>query len=137
MIDAPQTAAAASGPPIDIAAALRRVSGKRDLLRRLLQHFAAAYASAPNDIAGLLHLQQPAEARRLAHALRGDAATIEAAAVRDIASEVEDMLDRGTEGEAMARLPALEQALLPVLAAVRALTESPPDGEAVKVTRFG
>ncbi len=47
------------------------------------------------------------------------------------------MLDRGTEGEAMARLPALEQALLPVLAAVRALTESPPDGEAVKVTRFG
>ena len=137
VIDAPQTAAAASGPPIDIAAALRRVSGKRDLLRRLLQHFAAAYASAPNDIAGLLHLQQPAEARRLAHALRGDAATIEAAAVRDIASEVEDMLDRGTEGEAMARLPALEQALLPVLAAVRALTESPPDGEAVKVTRFG
>ncbi|KFI29290.1 histidine kinase [Haematobacter massiliensis] len=137
LIEAPQSAAATGAPPIDITAALRRVSGKRDLLRRLLQHFAMAYASAPNDIAGLLHLQQPTEARRLVHALRGDAATIEAAAVRDIASDIEDMLDRGAVEEAMTQLPALEQALLPALAAVRAITDSPPDGEAAKVTRCG
>jgi len=39
--------------------------------------------------------------------------------------------------EAMTQLPALEQALLPALAAVRAITDSPPDGEAAKVTRCG
>jgi signal transduction histidine kinase/DNA-binding response OmpR family regulator/HPt (histidine-containing phosphotransfer) domain-containing protein len=111
--------------PFDVAAALRRVNGKAPLLRKLIISFARTYASAAQDIRVRLAAGEIAEARRLAHSLKGVAGSLELHELQASAGEVEACLAQEDTGQLEAGLSALELALAAAAAAARSLAEVP------------
>jgi signal transduction histidine kinase/DNA-binding response OmpR family regulator/HPt (histidine-containing phosphotransfer) domain-containing protein len=106
-----------SFPPFDIAAALKRVNGKRPLLRKLIAGFGDQFSEVVPELRGLIANGSLNDARRLAHTLKGVAASLEIAAVAKSAADVESGLaefDLKGIGEPLARL---ELVLAPALAA--------------------
>jgi two-component system, sensor histidine kinase and response regulator len=81
--------------PFDIQAALRRMGGKRKLLRRTMVNFRNQYAHAASDLRHLIREGKRDEAERLAHSLKGLARTLEAAELGNAAFAVEDALRCG------------------------------------------
>ncbi len=68
-----------AAPPFDIQAALVRTNGKPRLLRKIMFGFREKYANAGSELRRLTAARKTEEAERLAHSLKGVAATLEAA----------------------------------------------------------
>lgn len=113
-------------PPFDLEAALRRVNGKADLLRRLIVDFGAAHAGTAEQLADLLLEGRIEEAHRLAHSLKGVAASLELAEVAEIAADIETRLAAHARDGFEPALEALARALEPAIRAARLLDENRP-----------
>jgi CheY-like chemotaxis protein len=105
-------------PGVDVDAALRRLSGNRGLLIRLLREFAESWRDAPARLRG-------ADAGHVAHTLRGSAATL---SMKDLVAAVEafETALRDDADRAAARLPAVDAALATVLDGLDAALPPPP-----------
>ena len=108
-------------PPFDIPAGLRRVNGKEALLRRLILSFSESYAGFCTDLAGMLRDGRTDEAHRLAHTLRGVAASLELAQVAALAGRIERVLSDGRAQDAPPLLAELEPLLDHAVAAAARL----------------
>jgi two-component system sensor histidine kinase/response regulator len=118
---APGDALPESLPGIDMDAGLRRVAGNRALYRKLLASFRRDFVGAVGDIRRLLGEAKDAEARRLAHSVRGVAGQLGAKELQEAAAAVESALraDRGADVES--HLTAFERALRVVVEGVAVL----------------
>ena len=86
-------------PPFDLFAAMARLGGNRRLMRRLLVTFHTSFAGAPREFDRLTTEAGRGELFRLAHTLKGVAATLEAAALTDVAAALEAALLPGSNVE--------------------------------------
>ncbi|MDX8398901.1 MAG: response regulator [Gallionellaceae bacterium] len=128
--------------PFDISAALTRTNGKPKLLRKLILRFHDTYADSVSELRRLLASDNREEAEILAHSLKGVAATLEAGKLAEMAFAVERTLRSGGVAELPTLLDALDEALLPALAAaaslksieVPSLVSSPVQSSLDKVT---
>jgi two-component system sensor histidine kinase/response regulator len=109
---------------VDLALGLKRALGKNALYRSLLRKFIAGQARAPEQIVAALEANDWPGAERLAHTLKGTAATIGASGVSEIAARLEASI------RARAPRPAIDamvSELSPPLAAlVDALSQALP-----------
>ncbi|WP_159993127.1 response regulator [Roseomonas sp. 18066] len=107
-------------PPFDLASALARVNGKSALLHKLIGDFGRKFPDAIPQLRQQAADRKYAEARILAHTLKGVAGSLGLAEVAMRAGEVELVLTTGeTPPEAL--LVALDAALQPALAAAASL----------------
>jgi hypothetical protein len=118
-------------PPFDLAAALLRVNGKRALLRKLIVDFGRKFAEAAPSLRRMVGGDPPtaevlAEARRLAHTLKGVAGALEICEVTTAARDVEDALAEGRLDDIPAGLDRLDAAMAPALSAARSLDGPAP-----------
>jgi len=112
-------------PELDIAAGLHATSGRRDRYRKLLDKFGPQYRAQPALIRDALQAGNLAEARRLAHGLKGVAATIGAQNIAAAALAVEEPLnvalrDNMPPGDIEPLLDALRQAIERLIGAIEA-----------------
>jgi len=108
-------------PPFDISAALARTNGKPKLLRKMLHGFHEQYTHAADDLRTQLDQGQVEEAHRLAHSLKGVAATLEARELATAAAAVAEALREGRMEGLDALLGTLGEALEPAIAAASSL----------------
>jgi two-component system sensor histidine kinase/response regulator len=109
----------------DLAAALRRVGGKKALLLRLLTEFRRDYHDLPQAIRETLRTGDRPSAHRAAHTLKGMALVFGAETLADAAAALERELSTpGDEGTPHGLIEELEGALGVVLRAVDALLEA-------------
>lgn len=106
-------------PPFDIRVALIRTNGKRTLLRRLIFSFRERYEYAAIELRDLILQARHDDAERLAHTIKGIAATLGAEELRIAAEAIEQVYQHG-QGEVPAEL--LENFGSALNAAVRAAT---------------
>ncbi|MFT4054023.1 MAG: response regulator [Novosphingobium sp.] len=111
-------------PPFDLRAALLRVNGKASLLRKLIITFGETYASVGQDLRTHIAGGLLADARRLAHSLKGVAGSLELPQIQRSAAEIERMLADGDALQAQAAIADLDALLAPAIAAARSLTAS-------------
>lgn len=97
---------------LDALRGLSAVGGKPAVYRRLLQVFIDTHAGDGALLGQQLSQQQGAEARALAHRLRGSAATLGLVEVEAAAGTLESAIDDGADAAA---LPPLAQALVGAL----------------------
>lgn len=85
---------------LDMKAGLRRVLNKRDSYINLLRKFVAGQEDSPNRIRRALEAQQPQDAEREAHTLKGVAGNIGATILQEAAANVEAAIKAalGTDG---------------------------------------
>ncbi|WP_295446530.1 ATP-binding protein [uncultured Thiodictyon sp.] len=109
-------------PGVDLARGLSLLRGNRTKYLSLLRHFTAAHQNDParlsSDLAGGDHQAM----RQLAHALKGAAATLGAAALAQAAANLDVTLRdpaRPDPQELSALIGAIEQALAPLAAALK------------------
>ena len=120
---------------LDVESGLKRVRGKLASYARLLEMFARDHA---DDVAALrAHLAggEIADAKRLAHTLKGAAATLGAEALRQCAQDLELALrERAPQADIEACIVAVGASLSPLLAAIQLLADAgmpaaPPPAE--------
>lgn len=111
-------------PPFDLRAALLRVNGKASLLRKLIITFGETYANVGQDLRTHIAGGLLADARRLAHSLKGVAGSLELPEIQRSAAEMERLLADGEALQAQAAIVDLELLLAPAIAAARSLTAS-------------
>lgn len=109
-------------PPFDLRAALLRVNGKASLLRKLIITFGETYANVGQDLRTHIAGGLLADARRLAHSLKGVAGSLELPQIQRSAAEIERMLADGDALQAQAAIVDLDVLLAPAIAAARSLT---------------
>lgn len=110
-------------PPFDIPDALSRANGNAPLLRTLLLMFRDNYANAALDLRRMLSEDNNEEALRLAHSLKGVAATLSAKELTDTAAAVEQAFRDGKTETMTALVNAVDEALKPAIAALATLDE--------------
>jgi CheY-like chemotaxis protein len=110
-------------PPFDLSAALARTNGKPKLLRKMMRGFHQQYTHAAADLRAQLHQGQVEEAHRLAHSLKGVAATLEARELAAAATAVSQALRDHDLKDLDALIGTLEAALAPAIAAASSLEE--------------
>ncbi|CAK0745608.1 two-component system, sensor histidine kinase and response regulator [Gammaproteobacteria bacterium] len=119
-------------PPFDLAAAVMRMSGKREMVRKTLIGFHKIFGNAPAEFDRLVGENRFDELLRLAHTLKGIAATLEAAALTKAAGILENALINARIDDARSLVDAVKVELLPALAAAvrviptEVVPESPP-----------
>ena len=117
-----------AAPAIDLAAALERVMGERDLLMRVLARFANDY----RDVAPRLHAALAAHdavlAQRIAHTLKGASGMIDAGALRQCALALELALKSDGTAHMNLLIDALDAELVRALHQVDALLSAPQAG---------
>jgi PAS domain S-box-containing protein len=115
----------------DLGLALQQLDGDRELLQAVLASFVEQFTPAAAQLAESLQQQQFKDAARLVHTIKGLAPTLGAQALQQVAQRFEAALER----QDLSLLPAFNQALAAVLAAIAAaLTaapQSPEPGSAV------
>lgn len=121
--------------PFDLAAALLRVNGKRAVLRRLILGFRSTYADVCGRLAALHEAGAANDAARLAHNLRGVAASLELPEVAVVARQLEECLQTGSDDLMTGLLLRLDDAIRPAIAAADHLAETATD-DPVAATRF-
>jgi signal transduction histidine kinase/CheY-like chemotaxis protein len=82
-------------PPFDLPGAVARMSGKRDLVKRVVVGFHNSYGDAAERLDRLFAEGQTAEVERLAHTLKGLAATLGAKALTEASAALEEAMRRG------------------------------------------
>jgi two-component system, sensor histidine kinase and response regulator len=108
-------------PPFDIQAALARTNGKPKLLRKMLRGFHQQYTHAAIDLRAQLNAGQVEEAHRLAHSLKGVAATLEARELAEAAAALGQALREDRMEGLSALISTLEEALDPAIVAASGL----------------
>ena len=108
-------------PPFDIPAALARTNGKPQLLRKMLRGFSEQYKAAPTDLRAQLREGRMEEAYRLAHSLKGVAATLEARELAEAAAALGHALTERRMEDLSSLIRTLEEALDPAIAAAYSL----------------
>ncbi len=129
---APRTADTTGGlpgalPPFDLDRALARLGGKRQLLRKLILDFGAKFPDATATLRERIGAGEAEEARRLAHTIKGVAATLEARELSEAAARIEEALVRGEDAAMDALLARFDLAMAQALSAARSLSAG--DGE--------
>jgi len=112
--------------PFNIQAALARTNGKPGLLRRLLLGFHKQYANAGGTLREHIACGRIEDAHRLAHSLKGMAATFEATELTDSASAVERAFRTGRTEDLDILVGQLEQALAAAISAAGTLAPVVP-----------
>jgi two-component system, sensor histidine kinase and response regulator len=108
-------------PPFDIPAALARANGKPRLLRKMLLSFRDQYKSAAAELQQQIAEGKTEEASRLAHTLKGVAATLEAKELASTAANIEHALREGLLDGVEGLIKTMEGALKPAIAAAGTL----------------
>ncbi len=121
----PDTGLPAELPPFGLNAALARVNGKTGLLRKLIINFGENYADVARDMTGMIASGETAQARRLAHTLKGVAGSLELPGVQAVAADIERRIAAGDLDGISGRIDALATEIAPAIAAARRLV---PDG---------
>ncbi|MBW2131598.1 MAG: response regulator [Deltaproteobacteria bacterium] len=75
--------------PVDLQEALFRMSGKQDLIDRMLKMFAESYRDAAKDLRGMLAEEKRQQAADLCHSIKGAAGTLSAKEVHAAAAGLE------------------------------------------------
>jgi signal transduction histidine kinase/CheY-like chemotaxis protein len=119
--------------PFEISSALKRLNGKRKLLRKLIVDFHGTYSGAMVELCTMLEEERLGEAERLVHTLKGVAATLAARTVAEAAEAVESTLRAGHVERLPELLVALEQAMLPALAASGTLSTAPGPADSLPI----
>ncbi|MBC8718342.1 response regulator [Ochrobactrum sp. Marseille-Q0166] len=110
-------------PPFDLARALGRVNGKKALLRRLIISFHDDFLNVIPTLKEQLAKGDLTSARRLAHTLKGVAASLELPAISRISAEIELAIANEQLVGLEPTLFALDAALKPALKAAESLKE--------------
>ncbi|MEO5354540.1 MAG: response regulator [Magnetococcus sp. XQGC-1] len=113
-------------PGIDWATSLKRVNGNQRLLERLLREFGKDYQNAPQTLQTLLEGGDFAAAQRIAHTIKGVAASLGANALSQAAAHLEKALQEGQTAVQDDLLPPFVQALTTILAAIARLSDNAP-----------
>ena len=108
-------------PPFNIQVALARTNGKPELLRRIMFGFREKYANAPDELRQLIADGQMGDAERLAHSLRGLAATLAADGLAGAASAVECRVRDGQTANMSAFIDRIQTEMGPAIAAIDSL----------------
>ncbi len=108
-------------PPFDIPAALARANGKPRLLRKMLLSFRDQYKGAAAELQQQITEGKREEACRLAHTLKGVAATLEAKELASTAANIEQALREGLMDGLDGLIKTMEGALEPAIAAAGTL----------------
>ena len=121
--DQPLPPALAAVPGLDVDTALERLLGKTAVYVGLLRRFVVSQAVADTGIAASIAAGDFGEAHRLVHTLKGLAATIGAASLRDIAARLEAAIETRQPALALETLRAetslrLHALLVPLTAAL-------------------
>jgi PAS domain S-box-containing protein len=125
---APATARPPALPVLDQAGALRRLGGNETLYRTLAAQVLAAAEVRLDELVQALVQEDRDAARRLAHTLKGNAATVGAEALAEAARALEERLGLPeAEDEERALLAALGAAVRSTLPALQALAEPSRD----------
>lgn len=114
-------------PGVDLEIALKRLSGNRTLLEKLLREFYQGWKDGAAQIRALLAEERWEDVRLACHSLRGLAANLAVTQVAADAAVVEDELKKENHAAAVAALPDLEKSLALVLAG---LGEAPDEAPA-------
>jgi CheY-like chemotaxis protein len=116
-------------PPFDIPAALARANGKPKLLRKMILSFRDQFKSAGAELRQQIAEGKTEEAGRLAHTLKGVAATLEAKDLASISADIEQALREGLMDGLEGLIKNLEGALAPAIAAADTLDRrvAPPE----------
>jgi two-component system sensor histidine kinase/response regulator len=113
-------------PGLDSATAIRRIGGREDLYRRLLVTFRAQAPGLIAELSGAADRKEREAVRKLAHGLKGVAATIGADEVASSAARLEQAADENDGSEAL--LGELEKALARVLEGLDRIEDRPAGG---------
>ena len=116
--------ALAAVPGLDVDTALERLLGKTAVYVGLLRRFVVSQAVADTRIAASIAGSEPDEAHRLVHTLKGLAATIGAASLRDVAARLEAAIE--TRQPALALETVRAETSLRLQALLAALTAALP-----------
>jgi two-component system, sensor histidine kinase and response regulator len=108
-------------PPFELPAALQRANGKPDLLRKMLLSFREQFKGAPSELRQQIAEGKTEEAGRLAHSLKGVAATLEAKDLANAAASLENAIREGVMEGLNALIETVETALEPAIAAAGSL----------------
>ncbi len=124
-------------PPFDIPAALPRANGKPKLLRKMLLSFREQYKAAASELRQQIAEGKTEEAGRLAHSLKGVAATLEAKDLANAAASIEHAIREGVMEGLNALIETMETALEPAIAAAGSLDRrvAPPSSDVRKLPR--
>jgi two-component system sensor histidine kinase/response regulator len=108
---------------VDTRTGLARTGGKPERYENLLRRFAERHANTSAEIRAALDVDDIVLAQRLAHTLKGVAATMGADAVSAAAQRIEERLKSGEDvGQGISDLAAC---LAPVIAAIRSVMPQP------------
>jgi PAS domain S-box-containing protein len=113
-------------PPFDMQAALVRTNGKPRLLRKIMFGFRDKYANAGSMLRDLIAEGRAEEAERLAHSLKGVAATLEAKELSEAASAVELAFRNADTANLDLLIGTVERELGPAIAAIGSLEARAP-----------
>src|SRR4051812_17479448 len=131
-----QEPTAGSGPleiaGIDTQSALKRTGGNRQRYASLLRKFADSQAGAVGEIRAALKAQDPANARRIAHSLKGASANLGANTLATAAGNAEVAIKTQRDIE-----PALGEMERALFTAVAAIQETLPSAEKVESSLSG
>ena len=122
-------------PPFDLGAALTRMGGRTHLVRKTLFGFNEAFVDTGATFDRLLASRAYGDLERLAHTLKGIAATLDAWALTGAAGALEVALHSSDFSEVSQLVDAVKSELYPALAAAasigatRTVTPEPPVGE--------
>jgi signal transduction histidine kinase/HPt (histidine-containing phosphotransfer) domain-containing protein/ActR/RegA family two-component response regulator len=121
-------------PGLDVDKGLSYLRGEEALYAGLLRDFVATQSDAPANLRRHLQAGEIADAHRLAHSLKGAAATLGAVTLQTVAARLERNLNSGTISDTWELLAsAVEHELLTLTEAVKTglATSSPvqPEGE--------
>ena len=116
-VDGPMPPDLLSVPGLDVRIGLDRLLGKTSSYRRLLRRFVSSQSTTEGTLEAALAEGNTADARRLAHTLKGLAATIGAMPLREAAARLERALEAGSSPA------AVDEARAETLLALRCLLE--------------
>ena len=119
-------------PPFDLEAALARVNGKAGLLRRLIVQFGESYAATGPALRQMIAGGRLAEARRLAHTLKGVAGSLELHSVQALAADIEERLAAEDLAGMPGRIAELEAEIAPAIVAAAGITPRPAEVAAAR-----
>jgi CheY-like chemotaxis protein/HPt (histidine-containing phosphotransfer) domain-containing protein len=113
-------------PPFDIPTALKYLSGKKQLLFKIMGDFNHQYADAMVELRYLVAEQKNEDAQRLVHTLKSLASTLGATDLAEAAKNIEIALLNQQTAEISQLFEILESALNPALAAAATLIKKTP-----------
>ncbi len=102
-------------PAIDVEEALSRLSGKRDLMDRMLHLFTESYRDAAETVEKRLAAGEGRLAADLCHALKGAAGSISAKGVQTAAGDLEKAAERGDPEAAKPLIQHLDREIKQVI----------------------